>query len=145
MIYLSRMNQSAINIPMNSNSSPRSPPTGTHETRMPSGTNRFISLFIPLAIITVVGLAKRSVMHLHHSWLSALAGRCVGPRSLELSFMPIPQRACSTRDRILEKPSWSVFSLHHLSRLSLNLYPGRLRPDFLSRCKWDKELKACAG
>ncbi|KAH9930322.1 phosphatidic acid phosphatase type 2/haloperoxidase [Fomitopsis serialis] len=22
---------------------------------------------------------------------------------------------------------------------------GRLRPDFLSRCKWDKELKACAG
>ncbi|KAI0629382.1 lipid phosphate phosphatase 1 [Trametes polyzona] len=22
---------------------------------------------------------------------------------------------------------------------------GRLRPDFLSRCKWDKELKACTG
>ncbi|KAI0831806.1 lipid phosphate phosphatase 1 [Trametes gibbosa] len=22
---------------------------------------------------------------------------------------------------------------------------GRLRPDFLDRCKWDKELKACAG
>ncbi|KAL7280386.1 hypothetical protein ACG7TL_005312 [Trametes sanguinea] len=22
---------------------------------------------------------------------------------------------------------------------------GRLRPDFLARCKWDKELKACTG
>ena len=24
-------------------------------------------------------------------------------------------------------------------------YKGRLRPDFLDRCKWDKALKACAG
>jgi len=82
----------------------------THE-QLHSGTNRFISLLLPLAITTAVGLSKRSTIHIHHSWLSALAGS--GLTRLVTEFL---------KNRV-----------------------GRLRPDFLARCKWDKELKACTG
>jgi len=76
-----------------------------------SATNRLISLFIPLAIAVAVGLAKRSTIHIHHSWLSALAGS--GLTRLVTEFL---------KNRV-----------------------GRLRPDFLSRCKWDDNIKACTG
>ncbi|KAF9785019.1 lipid phosphate phosphatase 1 [Thelephora terrestris] len=82
----------------------------THE-QISSATNRSISLFIPLAITVVVGLSKRSLIHIHHSWLSALAGS--GLTRLVTEFL---------KNRV-----------------------GRLRPDFLSRCKWDDKINACAG
>ena len=33
----------------------------------------------------------------------------------------------------------------YLPAYSVSCLLGRLRPDFLHRCKWDKELKACTG
>ena len=105
-----------------------------------------ISLFGPLAIATVVGLAKRSAMHLHHSWLSALAGRYARPSSLGFHLTSILQQSFSRCRGILEESSRFVLSqLRRFPGSWLTLVLGRLRPDFLARCKWDKELKACAG
>ncbi|KAF9644655.1 lipid phosphate phosphatase 1 [Thelephora ganbajun] len=82
----------------------------THE-QISSETNRLISLSIPLTITTAIGFVRRSSVHIHHSWLSALAGS--GLTRLVTEFL---------KNRV-----------------------GRLRPDFLSRCKWDDDLKACTG
>ncbi|KAI0333862.1 lipid phosphate phosphatase 1 [Cubamyces sp. BRFM 1775] len=40
---------------------------------------------------------------------------------------------------------YSGSALSHLFTELLKNRVGRLRPDFLDRCKWDKELKACTG
>ena len=110
-ISLSKTSQSATSIPMNSNSIFYFPVIGTHETRISSGTNVFVSLLIPLAVATVVGVAKRSVVHIHHSWLSALAGRCVWPppqgaARLDTYLFQWPYPSC---DAIFEKSSRSAF------------------------------------
>ncbi|OCH91471.1 lipid phosphate phosphatase 1 [Obba rivulosa] len=83
-----------------------------HRPNQISGNlNWIIALIVPLALTTVVGCLRRSMLEVHHGALALWAGR--GFTELITEFL---------KNRV-----------------------GRLRPDFLDRCNWDKSLKACAG
>ncbi len=69
-------------------------------------------------------------------------------RCLEVVHTDICSEVCALSLPKLSRIGWVSRSWSTNSTVTFrsDRYPtGRLRPDFLDRCKWDKTLKACAG
>ncbi|KAI0773311.1 phosphatidic acid phosphatase type 2/haloperoxidase [Trametes elegans] len=81
--------------------------------------NWILAFLAPLVITVIVGFVRRSAIDVHHSALTLWSARCLS--TLITEFL---------KNRVGKYPLDE-------SR--------RLRPDFLARCKWDKETKACTG
>ncbi|KAJ7255503.1 lipid phosphate phosphatase 1 [Mycena haematopus] len=77
--------------------------------------NHFIALLVPAAIVLALGLLRHSFVTIHHGILALLAGR--GMARLFTAVL----------------------------KTSLHFTIGRLRPDFLARCKWDEVAMKCTG
>ncbi|KAF8892237.1 lipid phosphate phosphatase 1 [Infundibulicybe gibba] len=73
--------------------------------------NGNVALWIPIIVVTLSGLLRKSLLEIHHGIISVTAGR----------------------------------GLARLVTVFLKNRVGRLRPDFLARCKWDEALNACTG
>ncbi|EIM86809.1 lipid phosphate phosphatase 1 [Stereum hirsutum FP-91666 SS1] len=89
-------------------------PTISHKKtkqQISGSTNAMIAIAVPLVVVGLSGVFRRSLGEIHHGFLATFAGR----------------------------------GLSDLVTEGLKNRVGRLRPDFLSRCKWDAVAAACTG
>ena len=49
------------------------------------------------------------------------------------------------KNRISRQNPWSYYNWRQLLFTLMHFHPGRLRPDFLARCKWDVSRHVCTG
>ncbi|KAF8159483.1 lipid phosphate phosphatase 1 [Crassisporium funariophilum] len=92
--------------------------------------NHSIALFVPLLIVALVGGIQRSLLVVHHGAIGVCAARGLARLVTEVLKHSVGQI--------------SVFLLHLLHSLT-SRHTGRLRPDFLARCKWDAIAEECMG
>ncbi|KZT67380.1 PAP2-domain-containing protein [Daedalea quercina L-15889] len=85
--------------------------------------------------------------HKHHK--SQIGGDLNWFIAFVVPFAVVGITACLRRSALdLHHGTLALYATRAFSEVATEFLKnrvGRLRPDFLSRCKWDKDLKACAG
>lgn len=115
--------------------------------RISGFTTNLLSFVLPLCILIAASCVNRSAFELHHSALGLWTSRWL-IHFWEASYLTLNvfgqfvvsfgHRGCQ------ESCRWEERSiLEH--RFMYWLFLGRLRPDFLARCKWGKAIKQCTG
>ena len=117
-------------------------------TRISGYTNHLIAGAVPALLVIFVGGYRKSIHVIHHGLLATIAGGFV--MSHDKTFIALIIRS-SLNNVITEALKNRVGkSQNFITNVGLSLrlsvfVPGRLRPDFLSRCQWDAAQHVCTG
>lgn len=106
---------------------------------VPGVVNTWLTFMLPLALVLLIGAARRNLKEVHHGALAIWSG---------YQLVNVATGETPRSSRQLYVPDSRVMVCIHLLHIFVDfvkLRVGRFRPDFFARCQYDSVLDACTG